>query len=574
MMSRKTWKKALTALEMLPLIAATGLAPGFIAYAQDSAPKAPDTHVASPSPSPSSSASPAPSPSSSASPQPSPSASGTPESYVRDGEYDLTFKQAHEAVRGLRLKVTRSDKNDPSSAITSVELQGKVYNECKDDFSIVGTTDPNSKGAFGFFIKDNGRGYDCIKKQKNRPCTNNSCTTLAEKFGDSTFLDLSSANTPDGDIQLLHVNQDTGGEPEGENIGEAVKFESVKTLQARAREEADKQRLARIEKNKDLFKSCQSSLEDLKVATRALNDLIHDSGVAAEDIKSMRDELSKAREDLKKKKVAAEFKALQKRIAKLKDLGDVEDLSQAISDFADAHPDDEDGKGGYSKAAQRAQKDLINKIEEIGGSSPESFAAEKQVYQTLMGMDDVSTADIKSYRVAMTGLDIRQQTTNFQSGNFGWNEYSSFMGGTNSTLLKEARADYMSACSSTRANAMANACMQAMNNLKAAQMMPAAAMSAMQQQYTQELQDQRQQMVMQYQMQSQLNQYMGSVMNQGVQGAQMPNFMGAGSGFSSNMGANANAGWGGNSGWGGNRGLPNMAGVNSSGPMMGQRVFN
>jgi hypothetical protein len=394
-----------------------------------------------------------------------------------------------------------------------------------------------------------------------------------EKFGDSPILDLSSANAKDGMIQLLHSNQDDDSEPVGEDIGDAVKFESSVTLKKRAKDEEDRLKKERTERNKEAFKSCLGNEEDLKVASRALNELIRDGGIAADEIKSMRSDLTKAKEDAKKRKVASEFKSLQKRIAKLKDLGDVEELSQAIADFAEDHPDDEDGKNGYGKAAQRAQLDLINKVAQIGNGSPESFDAQKQVYQTLMGMDAPSAADIKSYRVAMTGLDIQQQTAAFQSGNFGWGEYSSFMSSYNSGVFREARADYMSSCANNKANAMANACMQAMKNFQAAQMMPAAAMSAMQQTYNQQLQEQRQQMQMQYQMQSQLNQYMSGVMGQGVQGAQMPNFMGPGTGFNGNMGMNAGAGWNTNSGWGGNQGMQTMAGMNGNMMPPQQRMY-
>jgi hypothetical protein len=514
MMSKKSWMKALTALELLPILAATSL----IAYAQENTPKAPEVQPSSaPSAVPSATPSAAPSVAPSATPSPAPSASPSP-SLVRSAPYELSLSQASKMFKGLHIEVARVDANDPKSQIREVTLRGKIHKDCVDHFSIKNPLSDGFTGnTIGFTIVDDGGGLACVDEHKGEACTNSTCVSLVTQYEGATMD--TSTMPADGNVKLIHTDPEGDGdaaikmEDLKSSNGQAVYFQSADTL-AKIKADAEKAaRDARNDRNEDLFKNCRHSLEELSIATKALNALIRDSDMAIEDIRSSRAELSQAKEALLKKKVQDEFKLLQKRIAKIKDSDDAESVSEDIAQFADDHPE-------FATAARRAQLDLVNTVEESMGNSPESFGLRKQIYQNLIGMDGVSAAEAKSYRVKMTGLDIAQQAMSYQAGNIGNMNYYGMMQGYQQ-MMQAAQKDYKNSCQATKTNALSDACAQSMKNIAAAQQLPQLANAAMRQQQQEQIQQQN----MQFQMQMQMQQYMNSTMNVGVQGAQMPGLM-------------------------------------------------
>jgi len=527
MMSRKSWMKALTALELLPILAATSL----IAYAQENTPKAPEVQ---PSSAPSAVPSAAPSVAPSATPSPAPSASPSP-SLVRSASYELSLSQASKMAKGLHIEVARVDANDPKSQIREVTLRGKIHKACVDHFSIKNPLSDGFTGnTIGFTIVDDGGGLACVDEHKGEACTNSTCVSLVTQYEGATMD--TSTMPADGNIKLIHTDPEGDGdaaiklEDLKSSNGQAVNFQSADTL-AKIKADAEKAaRDARNDRNEDLFKNCRHSLEELSIATKALNALIRDSDMAIEDIRSSRAELSQAKEALLKKKVQDEFKLLQKRIAKIKDSDDAESVSEDIAQFADDHPE-------FATAARRAQLDLVNSVEENMGDSPESFGLRKQIYQNLIGMEGVSAAEAKSYRVKMTGLDIAQQAMSYQAGNFENSNYPS--------LMQAAQKDYMSACRATKTNALSDACMQARKNFAAAQQLPQLAYAAARQQMQAQSKEQIQQQNALFQSQLEFAKYSNNTLGMGVQGAQMPGLM---------------------SGMPGMNGMPSMSGMNGMRP--------
>ncbi|MFL5814845.1 MAG: hypothetical protein ACJ763_14820 [Bdellovibrionia bacterium] len=547
MMSRKSWSKALAKLEMLPLtaaaVAAVVSATGSTAYGLD-VPNAPDTEVASPAPAAPASTGPAAASSAPAAPAsvaptgpaasapvvataPAAPAPTGPASQVpvSNEPFELDYNQANKlATKGISLEVMHEDMNDPSTPIRTVILRGKMYKECVGHFNIVNTnqdmnlaiTETAGKYSFGFKIIDDGHGLECVKAQNNKPCTTSSCVSLSSQFEGATMDTINFVL--DGEIQLIHTDPNRDPGIVGQNIGPALKFESAETIRKRELAKAEEERLRKIEENDNAFKNCRHSLEELAVATKALNALIRDTDMALDDARAKRAELAKVREALEKKEIQAEFNRLKKRIAKAKDADEVESLSEDLAQFADDHPE-------YAKSARQAQEDLVNVVADSMGDSPASYALRKQIYQNAMGMEGVSASEAKSYRTKMTGLDIAQQATMYQSGNMGNMNYFGVMENYQK-MMKAAQSDYKSSCAATKSNGLSDACAQAMKNMAAAQQLPSVAMTAYRQQQQQQMQEQMQVRNMQMEMERQMQQYMSSTMNVGNQAAQMPSFAG------------------------------------------------
>jgi hypothetical protein len=595
MMSRKSWTKALAKLEMLPLtaaaVAAVVSATGSTAYGLD-VPNAPDTEVASPAPAaqaptgpaaasvaPTGPAAPAPAvaaapiaptsaaPTSaaptSAAPTSAAPTSAAPASQVpvSNEPFELDYNQANRlATKGISLEVMHEDMNDPSSPIRTVTLRGKMYKDCVGHFTIVNTnqdmnlaiTETGGKYSFGFKIIDDGHGLECVKAQNNKPCTASSCVSLSSQYEGATMDTINFVLN--GEIQLIHTDPNRDPGIVGQNIGSALKFESAETIRKRELANAEAERLARIEKNEGIFKSCLSA--DPSTSSKALNDLIRDSAYTIEEINAKRAELEKAKAAFEKKEIQAEFNKLKKKIARAKDADDVESLSEDLAQFADDHPE-------YARSARQAQEDLVNVVADNMGDSPASYALRKQIYQNMMGMEGVSAAEAKSYRTKMTGLDIAQQATMYQSGNMGNMNYYSIMNNYQQ-MMRAAQSDYRSSCAATKSNGLSDACAQAMKNVAAAQQLPSVAMTAYRQQQQQQMQEQMQMQNMQMQMQQQMQQYMTSTLNMGNQAAQTPNFTGMMS--TSNGFQN---GFGQNNGWG----QPNMGMNMPMNGMNGPRTF-
>jgi hypothetical protein len=490
MISRKSWTKALAKLEKLPLttavVAMTISATGLMAYAQESAPPAPasaaaslpfldSVNVAQPT---------APAAPAAATAQAAPSAPSAPAAPTAQAAtpaaapvpaepFELNFDQANKATKNsLYLEVAHEDLNDPSSPIRAVTLRGKMYKECAAHFNIVNSNqdlniairESGNRFAFGFKIIDDGHGLECVTAQKMKPCTASTCVSLSSQFEGATMDTINFSL--DGDIQLIHTDLEHD-RVEGQNIGKPLKFESSETINQRAIARENEERQRKIEENEDSFKNCRHSLEELAVASKALNALIRDTDMAIGDAKSKRAELAKVREALEKKQVQADFNNLRKRIAKAKDAEELDSLSDDIANFASDHPE-------FAKDAKIAQAEVINAAADTLGNTKESFDLRRKVYDNLIGMEGVSAAESKSYRMKKNGLDYLQLAEAMKSGDFsGWNapNYES--------LRQKAQSDLNKAnCQMTMANAMADACQQARNNAEAVSQLPAVARAA------------------------------------------------------------------------------------------------
>jgi hypothetical protein len=560
MMSRKQWIKVVTALEMLPLVAATSLyadniesppeesaATADAAAPVDAAPavtvtaksvrvnKAGTSKPATPAPAkPQEQAKAAASQTTAAPAQVQPKEPSTATataataatvpaqvqlqeqakemvaaSSAASTPFELSFAQANqEATRGMTVEAIHVDPNDPKSPIRTVALRAKMYNACAPHFTIKNTAvDPEvrTKDAVGFKIIDDGQGLACVKEQRklHENCTPTICGTLTALFEGAT-MDLVNFNQ-DGAIKLIHESANTTAIL-ADNIGnEPLKFESADTLRKKVEEELRAEEKARNDANEEKFKNCRHSLQELAVATRALNTLIRDINMTADEIKSRRDELKKAKEELAKKQMLARFKELEKQVAKVKDRDEAESLSDDIASFADAYSE-------MAKKCRKLQQDLIAHVADNFDDVEESFDTRKAIYERLIGMEGVSASEARVYRLKMNGLEIAKKAALFQSGSFEnvtWAGFQSDM----RKFAEKSDKDYKTSCRNTKSNALSEACLQAMSNSYAVKQLGTLGTTAIQQKAVEQQQEF-------YRQQMSLQQYMTGTLGAGVPGIQ------------------------------------------------------
>jgi hypothetical protein len=442
---------------------------------------------------------------------------------VRTSAHDLTKGEvAMLAIGGLKADVLHVNPDDDSSQIASITMRGKIYADCADRFSVRNTVIDSSlvlKKDIGFQISDKGGGMACVQKLRDekKTCSQVSCVSISSLDGATMKLEDFGI---DGSVKLFINNPEVDPELESMSIGgQSIEFKSRTTLEKEQERKEELARIARNEANEDAFQNCRSNAEELAIATRALNDLIHDTDMALDEIKARRAELAKAKKALEEKKVRAEFSQLKKKIAKAKDAEDAEELSDEIAQFASDHPE-------YAKPARQAQEDLIGVVADSMGDSPASYSTRKKIYSNLIDMlDGENPSEERNITMKMHGLDIAQMASMYQSGGVGNMNYASVMSNYQNAM-RQAQKDYKSACQATKSNAMSDACVQSMKNMAAAQQLPAVAVTAYRQQLEQQRQEQMQMANMQMQMQQQMQQYMSSTLNMGNQAAQMPSFTG------------------------------------------------
>jgi hypothetical protein len=377
---------------------------------------------------------------------------------------DLSLAELKATFPYFSTSVTGHDPNQEAV------LNGTVFADCAQDFTITNSmTDPSNPdltqaGKLGFKVSDpGGKGRACMKTHRHDACSASlPCGYLTSDPNAHMKL---SGSVADSDIGI--ISRDPMAPPGVITFDDFATHHSAETIKAQKDAEKKASDAALLSQTKKIIAGCHQTQGDIDYASDQVELFCEMVSLDQKDCDAMRKSLNG--EELP-------MLTAQAKSVKLSDTDSINDLSNALTNFANANPDQSD------KVAI-VFANLANRLVSDKNATDDSFAEARLLVDNATQLPSLSDAVTQKLAAYPMQIDMLQLQKKAQSGNI---DQSTFMPAYEN-LMKQAYQNVQSSCQmssmSMGMTGLPAGCSSAIQMMNKIQQIPQQYTQAVQQQY-------------------------------------------------------------------------------------------